>query len=437
LSLFGTDGVRGIPNENLTKELAIKLGHSAANLLKNNKNKIVIGRDTRESGDFLEQALVSGICAAGVDVLGVEVIPTPAIAYLTKKLSCCGGVVISASHNPFQYNGIKFFDDTGIKLSEQKEKEIEKNLDKITNYSSKGDFQKVNDAYNLYKENLVKSIGEGFKGISIALDCANGSAYKIAPEVFNEEEAIVHCFACEPDGKNINFECGSTYPSFLGSKVVELGVDLGLAFDGDADRVIAVDEKGEHVDGDFIMAICAIDMKERGVLKNNSVVTTVMTNLGFHQAMEKHGINVIQTQVGDKYVVDKMLETGCNLGGEQSGHIIFSDYEPTGDGILSGLKLIDIIHRKGKSLSELRKVMERLPQVLLNVQVEDKHKLDQAEKVWKRVKEAEIDLRERGRILVRPSGTESLVRVMIESDDHGHALETANEIAEIIKKELN
>lgn len=436
MSLFGTDGVRGIPNESLTKELAIKLGHSAANLLKNHNNQIVIGRDTRESGDFLEQALVSGICAAGVNAIGVEVIPTPAIAYLAKKLSCCAGVVISASHNPFQYNGIKFFDSTGIKLSESVEQEIENNLDLIRQYDN-GNFSKDTDAYNIYKENLMKSIGESLKGVSIALDCANGSAYRIAPEVFNDEDATVYSFAYEPDGKNINFKCGSTNPEFLESKVTEKGVDIGLAFDGDADRVIAVDEKGNQVDGDFIMAICAVDMKERGVLKNNSVVTTVMTNLGFHQAMERHGINVIQTSVGDKYVVDKMLETGCNLGGEQSGHIIFSDHEPTGDGILSGLKLIDVMNRKGKPLSELRKVMERLPQVLININVKDKSKLDTSEKVWKRVKEAEDELKGRGRILVRPSGTESLVRVMIESDDHEHALETANEVAEIVEKELS
>lgn len=435
MTLFGTDGVRGIPNEDLTLDLAVKLGRSAANLLKKENNKIVIGRDTRISGDILEKALVCGICSAGVDALGVEVIPTPAIAYLTKKLSCCGGAVISASHNPSQYNGIKFFDNKGIKLSEKVEKLIEDSLNDPTK-AGLGSFSKFNDAENIYLEHLIKSIDTYFDEFLVALDCANGSTYKIAPEVFKEQGAQTLDVCCEPDGKNINESCGSTNPEFLEEIVSTHSADIGFSFDGDGDRVIAIDEKGNHVDGDFIMAICAIDMKERGALKNDSVVTTVMTNLGFHLAMEKHGIKVIQTQVGDKYVLDKMMETGCNLGGEQSGHIIFTDHEPTGDGILTALKLLDVVKRNEKSLSELRKAMERLPQVLLNVKVNDKTKLKEAEKVWKKVKQAEEDLNGRGRILVRPSGTESLIRVMIESDDHDHAIETANEVAEIVEREL-
>ena len=437
MRLFGTDGVRGIPGKDLTNELAFQLGRSAAYELKDDKkNTIVIGRDTRLSGDILEKAIVKGICFAGVNAIGVEVIPTPAISFLTRKLNCCGGVVISASHNPSEYNGIKFFDKDGVKLNDGLEKRIEDNLEREES-DKKGNFRIEKLANEKYEQHLHEVINVKLEGINVALDCANGSTYITAPEMYKRLGASVIDFACEPDGNNINESCGSTKPELLEDNVIKSNADIGFAYDGDGDRVIAVDEKGEHVDGDFIMAICAIDMKERGLLKNNMVVTTVMTNLGFHQAMEKHNIKVLQTPVGDKYVLDKMREVGASLGGEQSGHIIFLEYGPTGDGILTSIELVDIIKRKNKPLSLLKKSMKRLPQILINVVVEDKAKLKDSKIVWQEVKTVEEELKDRGRILVRPSGTESLVRVMIESDDKDHANETAKRVADVIKKELN
>ncbi|RJQ33375.1 MAG: phosphoglucosamine mutase [Actinobacteria bacterium] len=438
LRLFGTDGVRGVVGQSLTTELAHKLGRSAANqIIKKNNGCMVIGRDTRRSGPSLEQALIEGICSQGIDVDAIGVLPTPAVSYLVRNHKTDGGVVVSASHNPAEYNGIKFFDNRGIKLDESLENLIESSLDSYnSNYTKIGTSLNDIQAEDDYLEHLISCIDGDLSGLCIALDCANGAAHKIAPRAFRELGAEVFCYNCQPDGLNINLECGSTHPQTLEDICKKEKVDVGFSFDGDADRVIAVDENGNHVDGDFIMAICATELKKAGKLANNTIVTTVMTNLGFYIAMEKEEIKVLQAKVGDKYVLDEMLKNGASLGGEQSGHIIFNDYGPIGDGLITSIKLAEVMKRKQQPLSELTKIMQRLPQILINVKVKDKHKLNGSQKIWKSVEEAEKHLHGRGRILVRPSGTESLVRVMIESDDHDHAEDLAGQVAEVVESEL-
>ncbi len=440
--LFGTDGVRGIANQDLSPELAFKLGQAGAMLLssKNKRGSIIIGKDTRISGDLLEAALISGICSAGANALKVGIIPTPAIAYLTKTLDADAGVVISASHNPAEYNGIKFFDSQGFKLPDVLEDKIEALTREIIQgrpYGSKiGIAVEVEDASEKYLDLVMATIPGSLSGFSIALDCANGAAYQVAPAVFRELGASVLEFGVKPDGLNINASCGSTYPQYVQEIVKTHDVDLGLAFDGDADRVIAVDENGEEVDGDFLMAICATYLKSQGFLPNNALVTTVMTNMGFDLAMERNGIRVIKTKVGDRYVLEEMMARNIVIGGEQSGHIIFLDHATTGDGIITGLQLISVMQDTGKPLSELKKVMERLPQVLLNVSVSHIKRLKDAQKIWSTVDSVQKRLQGRGRILVRPSGTEPLVRVMVESDSQEEANIIAQEVAGLIQTEL-
>ncbi|MDO8886025.1 phosphoglucosamine mutase [Candidatus Oleimmundimicrobium sp.] len=442
--LFGTDGVRGIANKDLSAELAFNLGYVGASLLvpSGKKGKIVIGRDTRISGDFLESALISGVCSAGVDVLRAGIIPTPAISYLTKDYSADGGIVISASHNPAEYNGIKFFGPSGFKISDELEDEIEMklDLDESAERPTGGDVGVVKeaaDAKERYIEHAVGTIYGELNGFRVVIDCANGASYKVSPRILRELGVNVLPLNTEPNGLNINEMCGSTYPENIQEITRSHDVDLGLAHDGDADRVIAVDEKGNLVDGDFIMAICAVYLKEIGQLPKNTVVTTVMTNLGFDLAMRAKGINVIKTDVGDKYVLREMLRCGAVLGGEQSGHIIFLKHNPTGDGIITALQLMNVIRDSGKKLSELTSIMTRLPQVLINVEVVDKDRLKGNINIWKTVEEAEKKLGEKGRILVRPSGTESLIRVMVESDTKKKANIIAEEVADTVKKELS
>ena len=441
--LFGTDGVRGVANRDLSPELAFKLGYSGAALLasKNSKGSIVVGKDTRISADLLEAALISGICSAGVDVLRVGTLPTPAIAYLTRDLGADAGVVISASHNPAKYNGIKFFDAQGYKFKDDVEDRIEALTRRETEKDRPvggdvGAASDVEDAAQRYIEHAIGTVTGSLEGFKIVLDCANGAAYQVFPAILRELGATIFEFAVEPNGLNINEKCGSTYPQFVQEIVKTRDVDLGLTLDGDADRVIAVDKSAEEVDGDFIMAICAIHSKNLGCLANDAVVTTVMTNMGFDLAMKRNGIKVIKTKVGDRYVLEEMIAKNIVIGGEQSGHIIFLDHTTTGDGIITALQLLAVMRDTGKSLSELSAVMERLPQVLVNISVSQIKHLKDAQNVWSAVDSVQRKLDGRGRILVRPSGTEPLVRVMVESDSQEEADNIAHEMASLIQTEL-
>lgn len=440
---FGTDGVRGVANLDLSPELAFKLGEAGALFLAKKTRKLVVGRDTRASGDLLESAIVSGICAAGCDALHLGVVPTPAVAYLTRKLKADGGVVISASHNPAEYNGIKFFDASGIKLSADQEEQVEELIERVRNRSlhagiNVGRLIDVSSSADSYINHVVNTIYGDLEGLKVALDCANGAAYRVAPEIIRELGAEVISFSVDPDGTNINLKCGSTHPDFLQEIVQTHEVDVGLAFDGDADRVVAVDERGNLVDGDFIMAICSLHLKELGLLQPNALVTTVMTNVGFDRCMESHGIKVIKTPVGDRYVLQEMLDDRIMVGGEQSGHVIFLNHNSTGDGIITALQLLAVIRDKGQPLSELAKVMTRFPQVLRNIKVDgDKELLLEMSAVKETIKRCETELGEKGRILVRPSGTEPLVRVMVEAEDAKRADSLADEICQVIERQIS
>lgn len=438
--LFGTDGVRGIANEYLTAEMAFKLGQAGATILSRNTGGIfVIGKDTRISGDMLEAALSAGICSVGSSVLQVGVLPTPAVAYLTRALKADGGIVISASHNPAEYNGIKFFGPDGFKLSDEQEDEIEAAMGEpkdLPTGSSIGTVKVGPRAAELYLEHIVESISGSLDGLNIAIDCGHGAAYRVSPLAFEQLGANVMAVNTRPNGTNINQNCGSTHIDYIQEIVTTHDVDFGIAHDGDADRVIAVDENGEVVDGDFIMAICAAHMQEHGSLAKNAVVATVMTNLGFDIAMKKHGIDVIKTKVGDRYVLEEMLKQGIRLGGEQSGHIIFLDHNTTGDGIITALQLARVVAESGKKLSELRQIMHKLPQVLVNVKVSRTTGWQDIPSIKDVIARAEADLNSTGRILVRPSGTEPLIRVMVESDTGDTASFIANSVAHVIKHEL-
>lgn len=444
--LFGTDGVRGIANKELTPELVYKIGRAGAYVLAKDKRdvKIVVGMDTRISGDMLEAALVAGICSVGADVLSVGILPTPAVAYLTRELKAEAGVVISASHNPVEYNGIKFFGSTGYKLSDEIEEEIEKYIldgkEVPLSPTGEGVGRKIviNDGTEKYKEFLRTSIDVDFNGLKIALDCGNGAAYKAAPELIKELGAEVEVIHNNPNGKNINVNCGSTKPQEVQSLVLNTGADVGLSFDGDADRLIAVDEKGNIVDGDHIMAICGIHLKNKGKLKQNTIVATVMSNMGLDICLNNENMNIIKTKVGDRYVIEEMLKGGYSLGGEQSGHLIFLEHNTTGDGLLSGLQLISVMKETGKKLSELASVMTSLPQVLINAKVsnEKKNAYLEDEVIRKEIEKLENKFHGEGRVLIRPSGTEPLVRVMIEGKDQIEITEMAKNLAEIIEKRL-
>ena len=442
---FGTDGVRGVANRELTPELAYKIGRCGGYVLTRTavgRPKVVIGLDTRISGPMLESALIAGLLSIGASVVRLGVVSTPAVAFLTKELGADAGVMISASHNPVEDNGIKFFAGDGFKLSDDTELEIEALIDAETDELPRpvgGDVGVVTDdgaAKRRYLDFLKTTIKGQFSGLKIVLDCANGSAYELAPTVFRELGAEIATVGAEPDGRNINAGVGSTHPEFLREKVLELGADLGLSFDGDADRLIAIDEKGEEVDGDFILCIIGDRLKREGKLSHDTVVTTVMANIGFFKGTESIGLKTAQTAVGDRYVMEEMRRSGYNLGGEQSGHVIFLDHITTGDGILTALQLVDTVAASGKKLGELKTLMRKFPQKLVNVRVADKSRYAGNEAILKAVADVEAELGDNGRVLVRPSGTESLIRVMAEGPDKAQVEAYVDQIANVVKSEL-
>ena len=440
--LFGTDGVRGIANAELTPELAFKLGEAAGHFLGDKgRGRIVVGRDTRRSGDMLEAALVAGICAGGADALLAGVIPTPAVALLTRELGADGGVVISASHNAPEYNGIKFFSRDGFKLPDDLEDEIETFTQAERDWerpvgAGVGIATPIEGAVERYIQHCVATIDGDLSGLKIALDCGHGAASVATPEALRRLGAEVFAINCEWDGMDINVGCGSTHLGPITELVRSSGADLGIAHDGDADRVLAVDETGAEVDGDAIMAITAVQMHEAGKLPLDTVVSTVMANLGFELAMKERGITVIKTKVGDRYVLEQLQTSGAVLGGEQSGHIIFLEHNTTGDGLVTALQLAHVMRATGKPASELRQVMRRFPQVLVNVRVADKTRLATSAVLAEAIKQAEAELGDTGRVLVRASGTEPLVRVMAEASEHEAAADVVDRLVEIVKTQL-
>jgi len=444
--LFGTDGVRGVANTELTCGLAFALGQAGAYVLaeQNHRPRIVVARDTRVSGDMLESALVAGICSVGGEALCVGVVPTPAVAYLTRLYGADAGVVISASHNPMEYNGIKFFNRDGYKLPDELEDHIESIIlgqseqIPLSAGGAVGRRIAVQNAGEDYINFLKSAIPLDLHGYKIAVDCANGAAYKIAPRLLSELGAEVISFFADPDGTNINRSCGSTNPKALQNYVLENEADIGLAFDGDADRLIAVDENGLIVDGDKIMAICALDMHERGTLNKDTVVATVMSNIGLEIALKRAGCHVVRTAVGDRYVLEKMLSDGYSLGGEQSGHVIFLDYNTTGDGMITALQLLSVMVRKKESLSRLSSVMKEFPQVLVNAKVsnEKKELYMQYNAIAEEIARIEEKFNSMGRVVIRPSGTEPLVRVMLEGPDIDELEQEACRLVALIEEYL-
>lgn len=441
---FGTDGVRGVANEGLTPELAYKIGRCGGVVLagRAERPKVIIGCDTRVSGPMLESALVAGLLSIGADVVRLGVVSTPAVAYLTRTLGADAGVMISASHNPVEDNGIKFFGGDGFKLLDETEAEIERLMDAEEDALPRpiggaiGTVTTDTAAKAQYLAYLQTTVSQSFAGLKIVLDCAHGAAYELAPEVFRALGAEVATIGAEPNGLNINAGVGSTHPELLAAKVRELGADLGLAFDGDADRLIAIDENGEEVDGDYILCICGDAMRRAGRLSKDTVVTTVMANLGFFKATNALGLKTAKTAVGDRYVMEEMVNGGYNLGGEQSGHVIFLDYSTTGDGILTGLQLVDTVVASGKKLGELKKMMSKFPQVLVNVRVADKSRYPGNPAIAEAVRAAEAELGDNGRVLVRPSGTEALIRVMAEGPEREEIERHVASIVEVVKAEL-
>ena len=445
--MFGTDGVRGVANEELTAELAFALGKAGATVLgKAHKHPVfVIGKDTRISGDMLENALSAGILSVGGNVIRAGVIPTPGVAYLVRYYNADAGVVISASHNPFEFNGIKFFNGKGFKLDDAIEDEIQAVIESGFEGVEQGTGKELGSlkdeeegALKAYVDYLLSTVDIRLDGMKIVLDCANGASYKSSPAVYRALGADVTVIGGEPDGININDHIGSTHPELLQKKVVEVGADLGFAYDGDADRLISVDEKGQIVDGDKAMCICAEYLKARGELAENLVTATVMSNLGFHKYLDSKGINVDITTVGDRYVLESMLKTGGIIGGEQSGHIIFLNHSTTGDGCLSSLQLISAVLASGKKLSELADPIRIYPQVLINAHVSNANKeayKDDA-KIMDAIAECEKKMEGNGRVLIRPSGTEPLVRVMLEGEDIDEITDMARDIAALIEQKL-
>ncbi|GGU63088.1 phosphoglucosamine mutase [Streptomyces albospinus] len=448
--LFGTDGVRGVANADLTAELALGLSVAAAHVLaeagtfEGHRPVAVVGRDPRASGEFLEAAVVAGLASAGVDVLRVGVLPTPAVAYLTGSLGADLGVMLSASHNPMPDNGIKFFARGGHKLADDLEDRIEQTyrahssgepwerptgagVGRVTDYD---------EGFDKYVAHLVGVLPNRLDGLTIVIDGAHGAAARVSPEAFARAGAEVVTIGTEPDGLNINAACGSTHLDKLRAAVVEHGADLGVAHDGDADRCLAVDRDGNEVDGDQILAVLSLGMREAGTLRKNTVVATVMSNLGFKLAMEREGIDFVQTAVGDRYVLEEMKAHGYALGGEQSGHVIVLDHATTGDGTLTGLMLAARVAATGRSLAELAGVMERLPQILINVPDVDKSRVATSPELSAAVAEAERELGATGRVLLRPSGTEPLVRVMVEAADIEQARAVAGRLADVVKSAL-
>ena len=443
--LFGTDGVRGVANTHpMTTEIAMQIGRAIAYLVKDmeHDHRIVIGKDTRLSGYMIENALASGICSMGVNVLLVGPLPTPGIAFITTGMRADAGVVISASHNPFQDNGIKIFSREGFKLPDEEEARIEDlifstKMDALRPVADEvGKAFRLDDAKGRYIVFLKNTFPKRFTldGIHIVLDCAHGATYAVAPHVFEEMGAKVTTFGVSPDGKNINHECGALYPQIMADMVKKSGADLGIALDGDGDRVIIADEHGKIVDGDKIMAICAAEMLERGKLSQNTLVATVMSNMGLEVAMQRMGGRLVRTQVGDRYVVEEMRRNDYNFGGEQSGHLVFLKHNTTGDGILAALQLLVAMKKTEKPISELSKIMERFPQVLKNVTTRKKVGLDQISGFAAKVAAMEKELGNKGRILVRPSGTEPVIRVMVEGENEEKIENIADELCEVIRR---
>ena len=446
MALFGTDGVRGLANGFLTAELAVDLSIAAAHILgelgafEGHRPKAIVGQDSRASGEFLEAAVVAGLASAGVDVYRVGILPTPAIAHLVAESGADLGVMLSASHNPMPDNGIKFFAKGGGKLDDALEAAIEKRMGETWQRPTGRNVGRViNDdsAAERYIFHLLNSLTMNLNGIKVVVDCANGASSRVAPKTYTRAGAEVIAISHEPDGWNINENCGSTHLENIKAKVLETGADLGIAHDGDADRCLAIDSNGNEVDGDFIMAILAQDWQSRGLLTNETIVGTVMSNLGFFKAMEALDINVETTAVGDRYVLEKMLADDFVIGGDQSGHIIMRHYANTGDGLLTALHLMQTIKSSGKSLSELSAVMKRFPQVLINVKNVSKEKLSISEKIKSEIDLRQAELGASGRILVRASGTESLVRVMVEAQSAELAAQIAEELAALVRSELS
>ncbi len=445
--MFGTDGVRGVAGTELTIELAMKLGQAGAYVLtkeKEHQPTIIVGCDTRISGGMLANALMAGICSVGANAVYMGVIPTPAVAYLTRKHKVDAGVVISASHNPMEFNGIKFFNGEGYKLSDALEDEIEalvKSDMKDVAMPIGSGIGRVSyrfDAREEYVSFMKKTVPIDLSGLKIVIDCAEGASHYTAVETLQGLGANLVAIHVEPDGTNINANCGSTHMDELRARVVYEKADVGLAFDGDADRMLAVDEKGNVVEGDQIMAIIGCHMKDNGMLKKNTIVGTIMSNLGFSIMGEKKGIHIEQTKVGDRYVLENMLENGYNIGGEQSGHIIFLDENTTGDGLLSALHLLEVMVKTGKKLSKLSEVMEVLPQALVNAKVPNhkKEKFMEYPEIAQAIEELESRFAGEGRVLIRPSGTEPLVRVMIEGKEQSVIQKEAEELAELIMRTM-
>jgi phosphoglucosamine mutase len=446
--LFGTDGIRGVANEYpLTAEAVFGIGRAVALFFGGTAipTKIIIGKDTRQSGDMIEDALVSGICSTGGDVCLVGILPTPAVAYLTSSSDATAGIVISASHNPFFDNGIKIFDADGYKLVNSKEDEIEKLLQAEATANSAGKFMRdtgnvesLKDAPERYLAFLQNTLPGTtlFNGMKIVLDCSNGATYLVAPKLFHNLEAQVKAISADPDGQNINAHCGSEYPETLIKTVIENEADIGLAFDGDGDRLVAVDEKGQVITGDRILAICARELKHKGLLKNNLVVSTVMSNLGLRLALKDLGIKHLMTQVGDRYVLEQMNANGAMIGGEDSGHMIFLDQHTTGDGMLTAIRLIQAMHDENMALSELSQIMEVFPQVLLNIGIQRKPQIESVPEIMDAIRSVEDILGEKGRVLVRYSGTQPLCRVMVEGPDKDETQRYCQQIAGVVKAAL-
>jgi phosphoglucosamine mutase len=444
---FGTDGIRGVANEELDVMLAFKVGQAAAAVLARDKAGrplFTIGKDTRISGDMLEAALVAGLCSAGASVITLGVVPTPAVAYITKERGADAGIVISASHNPYEHNGIKIFNINGFKLSDELENEIEYYIDHPEELQRKtfdeiGSVKKKNrKLVDGYINHIISCAENEIRDLKVIIDSSNGAAYRTVNEIFSSFPIQLELIKDLPDGTNINDKCGSTAPEHLGRMVVAGGYDVGIAFDGDADRCIIVDERGNVVDGDKIMAICGADMMRRGKLKKNTIVATVMSNLGFHEYSARHGLHVECTAVGDRYVLERMLAGGFNLGGEQSGHLIFLDDATTGDGQLAAVKFLSLLSASGKKVSELVGEIPTFPQVLQNVKIAGGNAAKEAvmadSRLRERIAEMEGRLGKRGRVLVRPSGTEALIRVMIEAETDALAHECADNLSKLVEE---
>lgn len=444
--LFGTDGVRGVAGTELSCQLAYDLGRAGAHVLTDGAHhpKILVGRDTRISGQMLESALCAGICSTGATVLLVDVMPTPAIAYLTRKYNADAGVVISASHNPMEFNGIKFFNSNGYKLSDEIEDNIQSIIEgncsqvEVAIGAHVGKVKNMNHAEDDYVDYLMSLNKIDLSGIKVAIDCANGAASNVAPKLFDRLNMDYVAIFDHPNGININENCGSTHMDSLKALVKDTQCDIGIAFDGDADRMLAVDENGELIDGDQILAICGKEMMKDNALKSNTIVATVMSNLGLSIFAKEHGINIETTKVGDRYVLENMVENGFNLGGEQSGHVIFFDDNTTGDGILAGMRLLEALAKNSCKASKLSGIMDRLPQVLVNVKVatEQKHSYKTDEEIVDSIKALDEKYEGKGRVLIRPSGTEPLVRVMIEGEDTQMIKNDAENLAKLIGEKL-